>query len=307
MPGLLCGGRLEGNIENYNIGKNVISLSILNGTGGEPKSFAMQVCYIGGAIDEVMKFHKEYKDKIVPFDGNIGGFIRKFSKKVSDFQTRAPERKEFEVILKADNPVLKLQRNRYGYRPKGKKQFTMSIIAPDGKTVKNFTASTASNQNYQVKLPGKKGDRFRVVINDDMGGIWNVTRSSALDVFSKMFPGYFCGNAGLSTRYLTIPAGVDKLELKFQPIHSGSMALYLLEEDGSTIFNGYANNNGSPRFPWFNLSKEPRADKSVTVKLKKSSSPRNISMVCVSGGNIGMEVKGIPPYCSVVPAIYPAK
>jgi len=69
VPGLLVGGRLEKNLENFEIGKNVIKQATEKGYRGNSKQLAIGIVYNAGTIDEFAAFIRE-NPEVGVYEGN---------------------------------------------------------------------------------------------------------------------------------------------------------------------------------------------------------------------------------------------
>jgi hypothetical protein len=69
VPGLLVGGRLEKNLENFEIGKNVIKQATEQGYRGNSKQLAIGIVYNAGTIDEFAAFIRE-NPEVGVYEGN---------------------------------------------------------------------------------------------------------------------------------------------------------------------------------------------------------------------------------------------
>ena len=304
-PGLLAGGRLEKNPENYEIAQNIINFATLQGYSGFNNNLAMGIVFAAGIIDEMGAFARE-NPQVEAFDGDLSKFIERV-KAATDFRSRGAVKKEFRIILNADTAAIEITRNRHGSRPKANPEYTVQVVDPTGKVIVSKTNSINSNERLKTVLKGKKGDEFKVLIDDDMTGVWNVNSGKTHSSFAVLLPGYSCANGGMSLRYATIPAGTDKFSLNFMPVHPGGLTVYVCNENGKILKQGFAFNSGASRLPWINTANQPAADATIEVDVPPKDKAQNCKIIFVSGGDIAFNLKGIPNVVSVGPALYPVK
>jgi len=305
LPGLLAGGRLEKNPENYEIVQNAIGLATLQGYSGAKNTLAMGLVFNAGTIDEMGKFAAENPD-IPAFDGNMANFVKVF-KKSQELRSRGGDEKEFKIILKTNDPTVEIQRIRWGARPQGKKEYNIKIVDPSGKVVFDQTPPTRKNKTFTIPLKGKAGDVFTIKLDDDMGAVWNVALSDAYNAFAVLLPGYTFGNGGITTRFFTVPAGTDNFEISFQSIHPGGATVYVCDEKDNIIAKGFVFNSGNARFPWMSDGGVPQSTTVLSIKTDPAKEPRVFKILMASGGDIALSFKGIPPVISLIPVLYPEK
>ena len=306
-PGMMTGGRMEKNAEIFEISKKVMAVSTLQGLSAIGKSLAIELCLIPGLMDEIRKYQQEHPDA-VPYRYTSEEIIKLFGKQENpQFRLRAPDHKEFIVFLTGDNPEILITRQKHGSRPKFKPECTYRIVDPAGKTVAEASLPTTEPYRGKHILKGKKGDSFKILIEDDMTGIWSIVPGERHQDFAVLTRDSSIGNSSVSSFYLTVPAGTKEFKLNVTGVHSGGFKAWLIRPDGSLGGSISGNNTGMPRLPWLKYEKELNPRQTLTLRLAPPETTEIWHLLLYAGGDLALGVQGIPSVISLTPVAFPGK
>ncbi len=300
-PGVLCSGRLSGNRDAFEIGKNVMFREMLKGVSDDAKAFAIGVCYYAAIMEELGAFVRENPD-LAPYSGDTAGFLKALPPS-SEFGVRGPGKREFLIRLRKPSAELSVERIPSGALSAKGKVCKLQVLNSAGQEVFSANGAAEDAKAFRTALSGKPGDVFRVIAEDAAGGTWNVPGSDALHAFSVVTPGYNLHSRGIAVRYLTIPAGAEtqlELEAIFASGFGCAGAVYLLDEAGTLLASSGAKALLRSDFPRDSELK-PREKCHLAVTIPKPDKERIWKLVIVMAGNTRLRISGVPPLLSLAP------
>lgn len=308
LPGLLSGGYMNGDTEIFDIGKDVVDFSLVTGFGGyNGKQLAMNLCNNAATI-EGMKAYIQDKKLGLTYSGNGFGVLKAMLGRETILRMRGPVEKEFQVYLDASEAEISLDRVLHGSRPSGEKEFTVKVIAPDGKEMTAYKGATSVAWKQKVKLNGKSGDCFKVLIHDDYSGAWNIPSGQGFKAFGMIVDNYTFGVGNVSRQYITVPAGVKEFSIRLTPVHDYEYSVFLIDENDSLVQELFGSKStGFSRLPWLDYAQDPDPTKVMKVQVKPVDKDRCWKIVYLAPWDMGIAFEGIPKAVSTVPAVYPVK
>lgn len=209
------------------------------------------------------------------------------------------------MFLTEDDCEILLTRAKHGSRPKFKPQCSFRIVDPAGKTVAQSSLPTTEPYRGKHLLKGKKGDCFKVLIDDDMTGIWNIVPGKGHQDFALLNKDSSIGNSSVSTFYLTIPAGTKEFTLNLTGVHPGSFKAWLIRPDGTIGGKIAGYNSGTSRLPWLKYEKELNPRQSLKVRLSPPEKTEVWHLLLYAGGDLQIGLKGIPAVLSLTRNAWP--
>jgi len=295
VPGMLYGGVLSGDKEIYEISKITTAVEAVRGTGPVGKELAMSLVFVPEMIDGILRFHKACPDAALP-EIDAAETIGRF--KNEKFNLRGPDRKEFRITLKKNSADITLIRQKTGARPQVKKYWDLIIKDADGKTVAGKKGAVTENfYKESVKISGKKGDWFTLIINDDMGGYWNIPPGADHCTELKAVPDTSFSNSAPGIFYFDVPAGTKEFSFRVTGVHPGGFSAWIIAPDGKIAASAAGVNDLGPRFPWLKIQGDP--SQILTVKPEKYTAKGKWKLLMIAGGDMQLNISGIPPWLSI--------
>ncbi len=305
-PGISYRALLTGDKEGYEIAKAVAAFESFSRMSPVGKNLAIKLVLAADIMEDIVQFNKKYP-KSEKYKYEPDAVLRKLNKKERSFNYRGPDVKEFKVFLNAPSAEITLKRVRTGSRPQAKETYTLKIVSPDGRSVADLTLPTAENKYAEkFKLQGRKGDCFRIVIDDDMTGHWNIVPDNNHLAFARVVSRSSFSGASPAVLYFTVPAGTKNFTATVTGVHLGTFRAWVIGPDGKVAQTIFGINDNKPLLPWFKQQGNPGSNLSVTLP----QAPAKASvwkLLVIATGDIRVALKGVPPYVSIVPAVYPGK
>ncbi|MBR7103865.1 MAG: hypothetical protein IKC65_02890, partial [Lentisphaeria bacterium] len=295
VPGMMTGGRLENNSAIFDQAVQIMDHSTLIGLSTVGKSLAINLCMMPVLFDEMNRFTAQRKMPDYTFRPQRAA--AQFSRGISNnFRMRGPVEKEF--ILKASAATaVTISRTRFGSRPKGEPTFHFQVKDPAGKTIFSARDSSKATRSWKVSLPAK--GTYTVRIHDDWAGIWHAQGKNTI-AYARIMKNYDFANAAISRQFITIPAGTKAFTILVNGVHQGGCVAFLLRPDGTLAASADGDTAGTPLLPWF----KPQRVKTGVLQVKfdtPTSQAQAWKLVVIAGGDVKLNVKGIPGYLSLVP------
>ena len=144
-------------------------------------------------------------------------------------------------------------------------------------------------------MKGKKGDIFKVIIHDDMTGIWHVKAAGA-KTFAKLTDqsSIAHNNPYPSIYYLTVPTGVDKFTVTVES--PNDFGLWIIDPAGKPA--GFISGI-NPK----HLKNAPKRF-ARHIKVSKSAKPQLYRIIVWNPSHLFWKISGFEPVLSVVPETY---
>lgn len=303
LPGLTYGGWLNNDLEILDIAKKIVDVEVINGMDPVGKMLAVRLYFIADAIDAILQFQKSHPE-FAPYSYNGDKLLHLMRKKVPSFHLRGPDQKEFLLVLKQDDPVVVINRTLTGARPQSRPDYLLEIVAADGKKVFSTRGSVKASANWSVPLTGKKGDRFKILINDEMGGFWDVKPSDKYDCFASLKKNTLLSNVSPGTFYFTVPAGTDKFSFEILGVHPGLFKMWIFDPEGKIAGHISGVNDEQPFLPWLKL-KSTSLQKTLTVNISPAKKTAEVWKVLIlASGNVKLNSSGILPWLALKPVLF---
>ena len=173
---------------------------------------------------------------------------------------------------------------------------------PTGKVVFAF-GGEVGDRSFVTKscvLEGKCGDKYTVSITDNLSSYWEVYTSDRTPVRVHLVPASQFSN-GVSLFFgVRVPAGVKSFTLEYTGCHLGSYGIVLIGPDGK-VRSVKSKINTALRLPWVNTPGDTGSSRcDVTVERKDSSKEELYRFFTWSGGDVLLDLKGVPPVLEFV-------
>jgi hypothetical protein len=305
-PAVIYAGNLADSADMFKIASDVMTGATFKGMDATGKALSLDVATVAGLIDGLSRWNFKHPDRPYKYDASHI-LSQAFAPESMRFSLRAPDRKSFKVVLKKDNPEIRVARVKAGARPKGRETGTLALSAADGKVLlqEEYPASAPFAKKYPVTA--KAGETITVDIDDDMTAVWDVETSPDYDAFAMLVANSSMGDVNNKGFYFTVPAGASEFTIHVRGVHPGKFNAQIIDEKGQTVESIEGINVGSSRLPWLTYDSSADPVQKRTVKFAPSSEPRNWRLLVSAAGNISFYFEGIPSAVSIAPGFFPAK
>ena len=231
----------------------------------------------------------------MPMEDFSEAALNRFITKPRLMRLRGPESMELEVTLPDKELELKFKRSFYNHRKSDKKFFQVKIISQNGKIVSEFSGELkAAEFRKQVKLHGRAGDVFKIIISDNVSSYWEVANDVHAAVRIKLKPNsQFSNGVPLAFR-VRVPAGIKDFSIVLNGLHPGEYGMAVADSSGKIVFRKSSlRTNGN--FPW--LSTFSTADV-IKADITRSDCCKEdvYYFMTWSAGDVILSVENIPPY-----------
>jgi hypothetical protein len=285
------------------------SFEAVAGSGGDSfgKANAQKMFFSSGLMALLQEHLRSQPDQGANFLSGDEEWLARYLARTPaarNHAVRAPDEKVFFVQLKGDRCELIATRQPHGAMNKRAEHGTITITA-GGKTVTEDRFSTDLPHEFRTPLTGKIGDIFRVVINDDQRGIWNLS-GDKLGIVMQAGADFRIGGVGRGRYSFFVPAGTKEFTIKLVGVHAGSYGAVVLGPDGRMVGSHQDANPGQALIPGAPKVNVPAADRQrergqVTIKPAAAETGKLWSVILFAALDLGVELEGIPPYLSLNP------
>ena len=178
------------------------------------------------------------------------------------------------------------------------------MLSPEGQTVAEGKCSTDDKHDFAFPLVGKGAQQFNVVIEDDQRGVWDLS-GEKLQIVTKTSPDFRIGGVGRSRFYFMVPPDTAALTLKLVGVHTGPYGAVVLGPDDKIAGTFQGSNPGAALIAGSQGADAPRPNHpelgELTVKPTAATTGKLWSVILSAGGDIGVELVGVPPFLSLTP------
>ena len=291
---MLAAAGADGSPEGYPILLNGIGLYMLRGVGsvGIGKNLAMDLVFAPATFEMLKKMpgKKELSlQKFMDSYANLSHLMR----------LRGPEKLKLDVTLRRSSVQLNFERNFYNPRRSAVQEYELAVKDKTGKTVYSFKGNVDDRTDVRKSclLRGKKGDRFEIVITDNISSYWDVYTSDKTPVRVHLNKSSQFAN-GVSLLFgVRVPAGVKKFTVKYTGCHLGEYGIVALDAAGK-ILQTRSKYNGKLQLPWLKDAGSSRCD--VTIERKDSTKAGYFRFFTWSSGDILLDLDGVPPVIEII-------
>jgi len=291
-PGITYRALLTGDRTGFDIGSKTVALDGLVGITPDGKSLAIKLFYANELMEDLLQFRRRYPDK-GGIDLTPEAMLKLFNPEKLSFKARGPERKEFIIILNTAEAEFTATRTRVGSRPDPKPQWSLQLLAPDGKILAQETRSITQNYTGKFKISGKPGDVFRLVLNDDMTAFWDVPPGKDFRAFVKLGRQSSFSAAHPAAYYFTVPAGTKQFDITIGGVHVGPFNAWIIRQDG-TVAGKISGMNYQAALPWLK-----KRSTTATMQFTPDAGKTQIWKILIfAAGDIRIAVGNLPPYLS---------
>ena len=301
MPGIAYRAVLTGDRRAYEIACDAVSMATVT-SSQVGKSLGLRLVYAGDAIADIAEYERLHPE-VKPYRFEATEMLHRLHKREASFNARGPDHKEMEIRLLKPEAEVTVVRVRTGARPDFKPECSFTITDPDGKVVASRTWKTTERAGTETfRLSGKVGDVFKLVIDDDMTGHWNVKPGSDHITRVKLVPGSSFSNASPAEFYFDVPAGTKRFSVMVQGVHLGSFRAWVFFPDGKVAGEVSGCNIRSVRLPW--IKSDPRFAKrqELKVELDEPTATDGVwKLLVLTVNDVQLGITGIPPYLRIVP------
>jgi hypothetical protein len=306
-PTLAYAANLADDEEAFKIAETMLKLAVFRGVKSDGKGISMDLALNAELLQQLYDWSKKHNVKPTP-NYDAANVLEIADWKIApEFRLRAPEHKKLIVQLKTSQAVLKLKRQRYGSRPKCNPFGVITLTGKSGGKVWSRKFTTAKALAVDIPLKGGKGDVFRLIISDDMTGMWQIAPDKRVKVLAKMEPDSSLAGVSMGRYYFNVPKGTKKFKVKVTGVHPGEFGAVILNSKGKVVEKITGRNQGKCRLPWVKYDKRRSYRQTISVNLKKPVEKDEVWEVLLwAAGDIKIEFNGIPSYVSIVPETLPA-
>ena len=289
---------ITGKKKYADVARGAITSRIVSGPGASGKNMAQVKVMSDSIIYNLSEYYRKNDPKnarnivsnqsVALTRGNIPDRTK--------FYPRSPDNKILYIKLKKANPTISLIRKKHGARPDGWDTCNVTIFNATGKKVFNYKYKPNAEFTKQIKLTGSKGSVFKAVFHDDMRGICDVYGKD-IQVMLELVKGTTLGRIASSRFYLTVPKGTKKFTVNLQGIHTGPYGMMVLQANGKIAGLAEGINTGRCLLPWsVGVPNVDSTKQQLMVKVPSGQDGKIWPLILWGSGDVGLQVKGIPPY-----------
>jgi hypothetical protein len=269
------------------------------------KSMAQKIHFAGGILALLQEHYAALPDKganLLSGDASWYAALMAKTPTATRHALRAPDEKVFFVQLQAPQSELFITRMPHGAMNKRSPTGTVKVFGPAGTTVGEDTFSTDTGHDTRVALQGQAGDQFRVVVNDDQRGIFNLSGDN-LKLVMRTGPEFRIGGIGKGKYWFFVPAGTSEFRLKLLGVHSGAYGAVVFTPGGQIAGQHQDANPGQALIPGAKqdmpLPPTHPEQGEVAIKPQAADTGKLWSVVLFAAGDLGVELQGVPPYLAL--------
>jgi PcRGLX-like N-terminal RIFT barrel domain/PcRGLX-like protein central beta sandwich domain/PcRGLX-like protein C-terminal alpha/alpha toroid domain len=294
-------GKLSGKARYYEIAEKGLSRTLNTGASSIGKNIAQQMVYTPDTLALLQQYHAAHsKNKgIKALDGSADSAVAFLlrSKESKTHDVRSPDVKVFHIKLAKRNTLI-ATRKRHGALPKKMPFGTIKILNEADKLVADGRYDTDKPHVFTAQL---KAGLYKVVIHDDQRSRWSLS-GKGVKIVMETVRNISIGGVGRRKLHFFVPKGTKSFSIKLRGVHTGGYGAVVIAPDGKAVksFNGA--NNGSVRLKGAtktNLQDDDSDQALITVSPAAKDTGKAWSLVLHAVGDIGCELKGIPPYLAL--------
>ncbi|OGV78482.1 MAG: hypothetical protein A3K19_18285 [Lentisphaerae bacterium RIFOXYB12_FULL_65_16] len=302
-------GRLTGNTELLEIAAAALTGTLTQGAASFGKSLAQQIFFASETLAELQRWYAATRpDKgLSVLDGSPEVMASLLVKTAASdrYSVRAPNDKFFFVRLRDKDAELTVLRTPHGAMTRAAEFAALTITDAAGKTVFDDKCSTDDKHEFRSALAGEPGAEFKVAINDDQRGVWNL-KGEKLDIVTQVVKDYRIGGVGRTRYYFSVPAGVAEFKLRLVGVHNGYYQAVVLKPDGTLAGQFKGTNPGTALIPGAAPAPGPAPTGhpelgELPLTPAAADTGKVWSLILAASGDIGVEMDGVPPYLALAP------
>jgi len=279
---------------------DMVAQVLMANASGRPSGFGKSLGHLAQHASRVMAVLRKHQDKSPEAKRAVHSTREDMlSERMANgapapfFGVRSPAQKRFYVLNPGGRGCgIHIERQPHGSRPKDKPTGSITVRSSGGKVIEHAEFSTDDPYQIDVELPASSDKRpYTVEISDDMRGIWDIADGEAkivLDCGDELS----VGNYKSSRLYFFVPADVKSFEFEILPVHKGAFTAAVF--DGSNKAHGLVSGNKGG-------FEAAGANRTISVSVPRGAGGKIWSIVLLAGGDMGLRMKGIPPYLSRTP------
>ena len=296
-----------------------------SGSSGSGKAIAQQMNFTSNLLAILQQWYATHRgDQGANVLSGTGDDMAQYLARTGDARehsVRGPNHKVFVVRLADDGgqPVatqLSAMRKPFGAMNKGAASGTIQVRDAAGTIVKQGQFDTDVGHVFTCPLAGPAGSEFKVLVDDDQRGVWSLA-GPRLHILMQTGPRFCIGGVGRGRYHFFVPLGTAEFRVQLRPGHNGMFAGVVLTpgQKVAGFFQGLhqppapagpksqAAATGGPSDPNADLI----ADKgSIGVRPAAADTGRVWSIVLTAGGDLEVELNGVPPYLALTADAWPA-
>jgi hypothetical protein len=294
-------GRLTGNSQLLDIADAALTGTLTQGPSAFGKSLAQQMFFTSETLGELQQWYAATRpDKGVNvLDGSPETMAALLVKTAASdrYSVRAPNDKTFFVRLREKTAELAVLRTPHGAMARAAAFATLTVTDAAGGTVKADKCDTDETHEFRCPLEGEPGAVFKVAINDDQRGVWDL-KGETLDIISQVVKDYRI--------YFSVPAGTAAFGFRLVGVHNGYYQAVVLKPDGTLAGQCQGTNPGAALIPGAAPAPgsaptgHPELGK-VSITPYAADTGKVWSVILAAAGDIGVEMDGVPPYLALAP------
>ena len=256
------------------------------GSQGIGKNLAMDLIFAPVVFEQIKQLPER-------FDLSGQALMKGMRKTPHRLKLRGPEHMLLAVTLQNASTELQLERHFYRSARNGKNTFRALVMAPDETRVAEWSGpSVRKLARRKIRLAGKPGDEFRILLEDDLSAYWEAACSDGTPVRIHLNPDSLFANGTPLFFQVRVPAGTKEFSIGLRAAHVGAFGLIAADASGNIAgrTSAYSEN---VHLPW-RKSVQP-ATAEVRISRREPEKEEIYSFLTWSAGDITPILNGIPP------------
>ncbi len=331
-------GQVNNQPRFINTAEAALAAVVHSGSSGSGKAIAQQMNFTSNLLAILQQWYATHRsDKGADVLSGAGDDMARYLAKTADAKehsVRGPNQKIFLVRLRGGDgqPVtatLTAAREPFGAMGKRAATGSIQVLNSAGAVVKQGAFSTDLSHAFQCPLAGPAGTVFKVLIDDDQRGVWSLA-GQRLQILMQTVPRFCIGDIGRGRYHFFVPQGTDEFHVHLRPGHNGLFAGVVLtpHEKIAGFFAGLrqsaaparskakpaaagvkptaaasgTNAAGGGSNPDSDLIAEQGL---ITVRPDSADTGQIWSLVLTAGGDLEIELQGVPPYLALTADAWP--
>lgn len=294
-----------------NVAEASLDSLIHSGSSSSGKSIAQHMNFTVDLLAILQRWYATHRpDKgesvLAGGDDDTAQFLAR-APDASEHSVRGPTHKVFVVRLDTSESVeLLAARKPFGAAQKRALTGSIKVIDAAGNVVKQGDFSTDGPHQFSCPLGGPRGSEFKVVIEDDMRGVWNLS-GKQLQIRMQTAKDFCIGGVGRGRYYFFVPPNTPEFVVRLRPGHNGWFAGVVLapNKKPAGFYQGIHQypkpaNNDALNGPGSDHEGVALANSGqITVKPDAADTGKVWSVVLTAGGDLDVDLQGVPPYLAL--------
>jgi hypothetical protein len=295
-PQLACAANLSGEKKFYDAAVKAFESTVLVGSHYNGRYMGPLMCLSPELITEIVKWQKKHPGaKKNLLNGKISQILKQIH--TQNLNIRGPQKKDFILRLQKTNPQIEITR----IAVKGNESRKGCITIKNNKTYEKIEFQMNEVFSDKIRLEGNVGDIFRITIEDNMKGIWNI-QSDSVDIFARTSTGFRLGGIGISRYFITVPKGTNKFLVEICGIYEGLYGAAILDENNKILGTKNELIKANRKV---NIKDLQNMAINIPVRVNNPEKHKIYKLYIWANNDVYVKLKNIPPFLSITETMAP--